>query len=227
MPKEHRSFKDRLLVSLAPRVGAIIIRLLGASLRIRFVHPERETQIKSAGKQLIYAFWHSWILTGCYARRNRKITTLISQHRDGELIARTAVRLGYQVSRGSSSRGGAGGLKGLCDAAEAGQDLSINPDGPKGPAKQAHPGVIMLASLTGLPILPSAMAFSRAWRLNSWDRFVIPKPFSRVVIVFASPIEVPRDLTEDMLLEYRETLRQSLLDAEVEAEKALDEEKKK
>lgn len=222
MPPEGRSIRGRFLLALAPRLGSFVIRLLGSSLRVAYANPEVEAAERGARGRVLYAFWHGWILVPCYTHRNRGITTLISQHFDGELIARTAQRLGFRAARGSTTRSGAAGLKAMCDAASAGSDLAIVPDGPRGPARTVQPGVVALASLTGRPVLPSAIAFSSAWRLNSWDRFVIPKPFSRVCIAFGEPIPVPPQVPEARYAEYQERIRRGLEEAEEKAQRGLE-----
>ncbi len=149
--------------------------------------------------------------------------TLVSQHRDGELIARTAQRLGFHVARGSTTRGGASGLRNLCRAADSGFDLSINPDGPRGPRRQAQPGVLYLSSLSKIPIVPVAFFASSAWRFSSWDRFAVPKPFSKVCMAFGEPLQIPREISEEMVAEYEEMLQTRLEAAEKAAEKFIQE----
>jgi lysophospholipid acyltransferase (LPLAT)-like uncharacterized protein len=127
-----------------------------------------------------------------YAYRGRRISVLSSQSRDGELMARTIARLGIDTSRGSSSRGGVLGLRTLLQKAEEGWDIGFTPDGPRGPAGEVKPGVILVAAATGLPIVPVAIAASRAKRLHSWDRFLVPLPLSKVHFVYGEPLTVPR-----------------------------------
>ena len=127
-----------------------------------------------------------------YAYRGRRISVLVSQSRDGELIARTVARLGIDSSRGSSSRGGIAGMRSLLRKAAEGWDIAFTPDGPRGPLREVQPGVILAAASTGLPILPVAIAASRAKLLRSWDRFMVPLPFSTVHIVYGEPLVVER-----------------------------------
>jgi len=141
---------------------------------------------------------------------------LASDHRDGEYVTRVLMRLGYGVARGSSTRGGARGLRGLLRAARAGRPLAIIPDGPQGPPELMKPGAVVLAARSGLPLVPIGVGISRAWRLSSWDRFAIPKPFARVHLAYGAPIDVPRDLDEVGVAEYRERL-QAGMDAAVRA----------
>jgi lysophospholipid acyltransferase (LPLAT)-like uncharacterized protein len=127
-----------------------------------------------------------------YAYRGHRISVLVSQSGDGELIARTVARLGIDSSRGSSSRGGIAGMRSILRKAADGWDIAFTPDGPRGPASEVQPGVILAAASTGLPIVPVAVAASRAKRLHSWDRFLIPLPLSTVHFVYGEPLAVAR-----------------------------------
>lgn len=150
--------------------------------------------MEQAGEAFILAFWHRHLLLMPYSYRRGRITVLISQHRDGELIARVMHGFGYETSRGSSTRGGAAGFRDLLRKVRDGYDLGITPDGPKGPAGVVKPGTIQLAALAGVPIVPVAMAASRAKRLRSWDRFVVPYPFCRVCFAYGEPMRVARNV---------------------------------
>jgi lysophospholipid acyltransferase (LPLAT)-like uncharacterized protein len=144
------------------------------------------------GERFILAFWHRHLLLMPYAYRGRRISVLVSQSRDGELIARTVARLGIDTSRGSSSRGGVAGMRALLRKAAEGYDLAFTPDGPRGPAGEVQPGVVLAAAATGLPVQPVAVAASRAKRLRSWDRFLVPLPLSTVHFVYGEPLAVER-----------------------------------
>jgi lysophospholipid acyltransferase (LPLAT)-like uncharacterized protein len=122
---------------------------------------------------------------------------LISRHRDGELITRTVRHFGLETVRGSSTRGGIAGIKGLARALQEGYDVCIAPDGPRGPRCKVQPGVIQLARITGFPVFPFTFSAFPRKVLSSWDRFIIPYPFSRGVFVFGEPISVDRAATEE------------------------------
>jgi lysophospholipid acyltransferase (LPLAT)-like uncharacterized protein len=177
------------LVSL---LAAGFIRLLRATVRIRHHGDERIREWERRGAHFILAFWHRHLLLMPYAYRGQRISVLVSQSKDGELIARTVARLGIDSSRGSSSRGGIAGMRSLLRKAAEGWDIAFTPDGPRGPLREVQPGVILAAASTGLPILPVALAASRARLLRSWDRFMIPLPFSTVHIVYGEPLAVER-----------------------------------
>ncbi len=168
------------------------IRALRSTVRVRHHGAAAVRAREAAGQRFILAFWHRHLLLMPYAYRGRRISVLISRSRDGELIARTVARFGIDASRGSSSRGGAAGLRDLLRKAAAGYDLAFTPDGPRGPAGVVQPGVILAAAATGLPVFPVAIAASRCRRLRSWDRFLVPLPLATVHIVYGEAFNVPR-----------------------------------
>jgi lysophospholipid acyltransferase (LPLAT)-like uncharacterized protein len=129
--------------------------------------------------------------------RYRKTVALTSASKDGEMVERALGVFGMEVVRGSSSRRAVAALVGLKRAIESGCDACITPDGPRGPRYRMQPGAIKLAQSTGAPLQPLHVRYSRAWRLPTWDRYVIPVPFSRVEITFGKPIRVPRKLDDD------------------------------
>jgi len=173
-------------------LAAGFLRGLRASLRLRHHGDEELRGWEREGKPFILAFWHRHLLVMPYAYRGRRISVLVSQSRDGELIARTVARLGIDSSRGSSSRGGMAGMRTLLRKAADGWDIAFTPDGPRGPLREVQPGVILAAAATGLPIQPVAIAASRAKLLRSWDRFLVPLPFSKVHFVYGEPLVVER-----------------------------------
>ena len=154
-----------------------------------------------------------------YLYRNLGIHGFVSQSRDGELLARTLRYFGYASVRGSSSRGGFAGMRGLLNALRDGHDVGLAPDGPRGPAGIVQKGVVALAQLSGAPIRPVAWSASRVWRAKSWDRFVIPKPFSRGSVVWGPPVRVPREASEGQLESLRLKVQNLLGEVTVEADK--------
>ena len=148
-------------LSLVPPVGAFIIRLLGVLIRVDRLGDEVMRECYGSGRGMIFAFWHSRQLMMPLAYRGRRIHVLISRHRDGEIIARLIGRFGFHSVRGSTTRGGMTALRSLIRAGEEGGDLCVTPDGPKGPAQVAKPGVVHLAKATGLPIVPVTFGCSK------------------------------------------------------------------
>jgi lysophospholipid acyltransferase (LPLAT)-like uncharacterized protein len=189
--------KQRLLLAVVPPLAALFIRLLGATLRYRDINAVDEAGntvpvgIEIPGP-VVFAFWHRTLLVCAHRFRNKGIAILISPSFDGELIARTVERLGFYPARGSSSRSGAIGLRNMAEAYNAGHRTAITADGPRGPNMVAKPGVVQLAELTGATWIGTYYALpSRRWELKSWDRFMIPKPFSTVT--FTWPAHVASD----------------------------------
>jgi lysophospholipid acyltransferase (LPLAT)-like uncharacterized protein len=178
--------------SLISFLAATFIRGLRATVKLRHHGDERMREWERRGEHFILAFWHRHLLLMPYAYRGRRISVLVSQSQDGELIARTVARLGIDSSRGSSSRGGAAGMRSILRKAAEGWDIAFTPDGPRGPLREVQPGVILAAAATGLSIQPVALAATRKKELRSWDRFVVPKPFSTVHFVYGEPLAVER-----------------------------------
>ena len=209
---------DRRDLSTGPVswLAAAFIRALHASCRLEFHNDGEIRRREAAGEHFLLAFWHRHLLLMPYGYRGGKISVLISSSRDGELIARTVARLGIDASRGSTTRGGAAGLRELLRKAKQGFDIAFTPDGPKGPRGKVQPGTLLAAAATGFPIVPVGLAASRAEILRSWDRFVVPWPFSRVVFVFGDPLDVVRGAP---LEPYGEELERRLDACEAEAER--------
>jgi lysophospholipid acyltransferase (LPLAT)-like uncharacterized protein len=185
-----RGFKVRFL----GMAGAAVLRLLGATLRIEWLNPENLETVRRQGGRVCYAFWHGGLLPLAYTHRSLGAVVLISRHQDGEIIAQIICRLGYGVIRGSSSRDGFRGLLAMARAGRAGHPLGVTPDGPRGPRHEMQPGILQIAARAGLPVVPVAVEATRRKELSSWDRFLIPCPWSRVAVVTGPPIWIPNDL---------------------------------
>ncbi len=182
------------MFTLLPWVASVIIRIIHLTMRIEYLHPEHPRQIWERGENFILAFWHDqlFLMAPGYkgAQRGRKVGTkiLISQSKDGELIARTMEFLGLGAVRGSSNRGGREALREMVKMADSPDDIVFTPDGPKGPRHQAKLGVAQISRLTGRPVVPIAFVASRGFRFRSWDRFLFPMPFARGVYSFGAPL---------------------------------------
>lgn len=175
-------------VDPAALAGAGVMRLLGGTWRIDEVNDPAFEALLAAREPFIYALWHARLLSLTYSHRGLDVAVLISRHRDGELITRIVERLGYVTARGSSTRGGEAGMREMIAWAREGRTLAITPDGPRGPAGKVKPGVVALATLLKLPVVPVSGASSADWRMRSWDRFRVPKPFARVAISHGAPL---------------------------------------
>jgi len=191
------------------RMGSGLLSLLGHSVRLEIQGDEVLREFRRVGQPVIFTFFHSRILPLAHLHRKQNVVVLVSQHRDGEFIARILARRGYETARGSSTRGGVRGLRELLRAGRDRRDLAITPDGPKGPPRRVKKGALVAAQVTGFPLLPLAAGGDEVWRVRSWDRFVIPKPLSRLRVQYGTPLFVPRragpeemdQLAEDLDLE--------------------------
>lgn len=165
-------------------LGAWLVRLLGPTWRISLVNDELLRRNRETGQPMVFSLWHGHLLTLLYHHRREGVTVMISEHGDGEIIARIAERLGFHTVRGSTSRGAARALLEASRVVEDGRDLAVTPDGPRGPARMVAPGVAIVAHRAHAPVVAALVHARSAWRLSTWDRFEIPKPFSRVRIAY-------------------------------------------
>lgn len=192
-------------------LGAQYIRLVHATCRWQVVGGEIPAAYWSSGKPFILAFWHGRLLLMPYVwRRDRTIHMLISQHRDGRLIADTVKHFGIDTISGSSSRGGTAALRAMLRALKAGECVGITPDGPRGPRQRSSAGIVNIAKLAGVPIIPATYAVRRRRLLGTWDRFVVALPFGKGMFVWGRPIEVPRDASDAALEALREEVEMRL-----------------
>lgn len=212
------SYGQRLAIAIVPRLVALLLRALHRTLRYEVVvEPGAEAAIPPA--QQVWCFWHRCLIPCiCYFHDRLTPAVLISRSFDGELIARTVEHLGYLTARGSSTRSGGSGLLALAKALERGHAAVFTADGPRGPLYKLKPGPVKLAQLTGYPIGVFYAHPEKAWRLKSWDRFLIPKPFSRVAISWGKNTEAPRAsdplVMEATRLEVELALERARLNAE-------------
>jgi lysophospholipid acyltransferase (LPLAT)-like uncharacterized protein len=198
-PSQNYSFKQRLILAIVPPLAYMIICLLGVTLRYEDVAEPGAVPAYHTPPPLIYALWHRCLLACAWRFRNGNLHILVSRSFDGELIARTVERLGFVAVRGSSSRDGAVGLRNLQRAYQEKNYIAITADGPRGPAQIAKPGVTQLAQLAGAPVGAIYIHPHRAWTLRSWDRFLIPKPFSRVTVGWAVPAPAEKQAVQAAL----------------------------
>lgn len=167
----------------------------------------------------IYAFWHEYLFVPSYVYARSDTAVLIGLHRDGELLTHINQRFGFQVIRGSSTRGGTTALLRMLRAPTGARHFGLTPDGPQGPRRKCQFGAVYLASRTGMPIVPVGFGYSRCWRAGSWDRFALPLPFSRVRAVSAHPIRVPPKLSTDELGPYQQAVEDATNHATAVAER--------
>jgi lysophospholipid acyltransferase (LPLAT)-like uncharacterized protein len=161
-----------------------------------------------AQSRYVYCFWHDSLAGPLKIRAKVKI--LISQHADGELIAQVCERLGFGTIRGSTTRGGAEALLDMIRGNHQSSHLAVTPDGPRGPRHKLQPGVILVASLSELAIVPVGVGYTHAWRAKSWDRFIVPIPLSTIVGVLGEPIHIPPKLNRAGITHWQEYVERRL-----------------
>jgi len=182
--------KKNVVSWLAPWVAYWTIRVLGRAIRIKVLSGEIPGSLWEKGIPFIMAFWHSRLLMMHWAYQGKRMSFLISAHRDGQIMGKAGKLLGHHPIVGSTTRKGLSGFKNMIRALQNGSDIVIAPDGPKGPRQKAQIGVIELSRMTERPIVPITFGASKKIVFNSWDRFVLPCPFSRGVFIWGKPIYV-------------------------------------
>ncbi len=194
----------------------LIVRLISLTIRYRIYFPN-EADRESAGRERhIIALWHNRTLVPCYVYRNLlkskvPMSMITSASKDGAFLTAVAHRFGMQTLRGSMNRRAVAVFIGMCKAVKRGSSMCIALDGPKGPIYKGSPGIVRLASVTGVPISAIAIQFSSYWRVNkAWDKYIIPKPFSTISLRWSPPIHVPADLDDNEAAEYIEKVREEL-----------------
>jgi lysophospholipid acyltransferase (LPLAT)-like uncharacterized protein len=219
-----RRWRPRDLAASAPVLGAGrgLVRALGASLRVREVRSPDVDRLWLEERPAIYAVWHGRILMLPYLYGGRpRLHVLTSRSRDGEILTRFVQGFGIRVVRGSSSRGGGPALLALARLVrDAHAEVLVVPDGPRGPRCVARPGAVLLAKLTGAPVVPVGVGASPRTVLRSWDAFVVPHPFARAAVLFGELITVPAEADRGQLEAKRRDLETALVRLTAEADRA-------
>lgn len=205
-----KKFVYSLTLALAPIVFRLLTTLLFATCRVRVKGRQHREYVENHEKSFIAAFWHYAIIYVTFVSRGLSWVCMVSASKDGEYIARILEGMGYRTVRGSKGKGGAGALKGMVGAMKEGLNAAIVADGSQGPARVVQSGVILLASKTGAPILPVTWAADRYFAVRSWDRTALPKPFSKIELVYGPPLEVPGKISSEELESFRLQLEERL-----------------
>lgn len=189
-----RGLRKRLiagpLTSLGIAFGNLLLLALGATWRVRYTGREHVDAARFKGSAVLYVLTHGVLLPLAYTHRHRNAQIMISDSRDGEIITRVIEALGYGVVRGSTTRGGGKAGIELVSRGLLGYDLGLTPDGPHGPRGSVSAGAVAIAARSGLPVVPVSVGANRAWRLRSWDRFLIPRPGARVIVNYQPAIRI-------------------------------------
>jgi lysophospholipid acyltransferase (LPLAT)-like uncharacterized protein len=213
---------------VAASLIALILEVLGRTYRFRVVHgADNLDRLVAGGQPAVIAFWHeaqfllAYYLRKALVRRGIRLSGMSSHSRDGELGAKLARMLGIEIVRGSSSRGGTRGLRDLYRTVARNKcSPLLTPDGPRGPAYEFKTGGVVLAQVADVPIVSFSVAADRCWRIGSWDRMIIPNPFSRITIVVGEPFAVPRGLDQDEMERHRLEIEQRMRDQLQQAKEA-------
>jgi hypothetical protein len=188
--EDSRARKRARRARWASAAAGVGLRVLARTWRVREVRLGNIDIVRQHDRPVIFCLWHCELLCHMWNFRELGIVVLISEHGDGEIAARAAESMGYRTIRGSSRRGAERALLALAREVEGGAHVAVTPDGPRGPAESFAPGALITAQRSGAPIVLLRAVVDRAWRLRSWDRFIIPKPFARVTIYVGAPVPV-------------------------------------
>jgi len=204
------SLKDRFLIRAADLAFFLAIKIIGHTVKFEIEGWENWEAAVSHNRIPIYSFWHDRVFLSTYFWQRRAIVVMTSRSFDGEYIARFIQRFGYGAARGSSSRGAIGAVVEMVRLMRAGCPAAFTIDGPRGPRYVAKMGAVLLAKKTGNPVLPFTIAAKSFWEGKSWDRYQVPKPFTRACVFIAPPIDVGADTDEEGLNAKRDELQRAL-----------------
>jgi len=203
------TLRQRIILRIIIWAGYWLIRLIGPTLRVS-ISCEEGAQQTLDERPLIGSFWHSCIIPATYICRDLGVRVMSSNSYDGEYMGRIIHKFGFVAVKGSSSRNAVRALLGLRRALEDGWTVAFTLDGPRGPRHKVKPGPVALARSSGVPLTMFHAAVDDAWVLNSWDRLVIPAPFSRVLVRFGRLIHVPEDASDEDIERYTAELQAGL-----------------
>lgn len=209
---------DKILFAIAEFIGAPLVKLIGVTLKIK-THGDEHLQHCLEKDSHVYSLFHGRMFIPVWHHRHQGITTLVSQSKDGEAVTRLVKHLGHSTIRGSANRGGAKSIVDLSNALKNGNVVAMMIDGSKGPIYEPKIGTVAIARLSGTPILPICSTTTKFWKFKSWDRFQLPKPFSKGVLVYEEPLYVPKSAKGEKLEEYRVELKRRMLLAKEKAER--------
>jgi lysophospholipid acyltransferase (LPLAT)-like uncharacterized protein len=208
-PTPRFSLRQRIVLRIIIAAGYWFIRIIGPTLRV-CVSCEEGAQESVGQRPLVLNFWHAGIIPATYLFRDAGIRVMSSNSYDGEYMGRIIHKFGFVAVKGSSSRNAVRALLGLRRALQQGWAVAFSIDGPRGPRYKVKPGPVALARSSGVPMSTFHIAVERAWVLNTWDRLIIPKPFSRVLMRFGKLIRVPADASDEGVERYQGELQASL-----------------
>ncbi len=203
-------FKQRFYLWLAKNIAGFLFRIIRITSRIYVVGGEHRRQLYEFGERCIFTVWHGSVFAPIMNLMDEGIIVLVSEHGDGEIIARILKNLGFGLVRGSTTRGGSRAVAEMVKRLRTPGKIAITPDGPKGPYRKLKMGAVVLAQMTGAPIIPIASYSDNRLLLNSWDKFQVVIPFGKCVIVYGLPIRVDSELTPGELEEKRKFVEREM-----------------
>jgi lysophospholipid acyltransferase (LPLAT)-like uncharacterized protein len=208
------------LIKTLGLAAAVGIKTWIGTLRYRYrsLGPDLNPLRTDLDGRYIYAIWHENLLLPVYQYSRANVWVIISQHADGELLTEIGRHVRMKLVRGSTRRGGVEAVRKLLRISRS-SHLAITPDGPRGPRRQVQAGLVYLAARTGLPVVPTGFGYQRPWRLRSWDRFVLPRPWTVGTCVTGAPIVIPAEVGKGDLEHYRQLVEDRLLHASAVAER--------
>jgi lysophospholipid acyltransferase (LPLAT)-like uncharacterized protein len=174
--------------------------LLRTTLRVELLHRRQYSDLQARRVPILFALWHGRMFLPIDVHRHTGIGTMASKSRDGEIITRWLENNGYLVTRGSTTRGGSAAFRRLLRQVRSGRNIALTVDGPQGPARVVQPGIVRLARLTKAFIVPVSFSSSHPWLLRSWDRFLVPKPFSQNFVVYGEPFVISKEMSDEAVL---------------------------
>lgn len=210
--------KRRFFLWLSAGIAGRLIRLLKRTVTLTVVGDENLTGVINSGGKAIFVFWHGNMLIPIMRHIDTGVLALVSEHGDGEIIARILNSLGCDFIRGSTTRGGARALKDMMKILKSPGIIAITPDGPTGPFRTFKIGAVILAHRTNVPIIPMSAYTNKPRFLKSWDKFHVVIPFTKCVLMYGEPVHIERDLNETELEEKRKYLEALVRDLDGKAE---------
>jgi len=193
--------KKKIYFFLAETIGPVFLKILFKTVKIKVLRREIIEKFISGRENFILVFWHGKMVLPVLYHKDFNMTALVSQHSDGEIIARIMRKLGYNLIRGSSTRGGTKAFRQMVRLLKNGGKIVITPDGPIGPAKKVKEGTAMLAKITETPVIPVSFSCSRKKVFKSWDEFILIKPFSTVIMAYAEPVYIEGECSLEKKIE--------------------------
>ena len=204
------SLRERISLTITSHLIALVLRVICVTCKMTIRNSSYREDAEKKYGAVIVAFWHEVLPLAVWKYRNSGINTLTSYSRDGDMIARVVAQFGIPAMRGSSSRGGREALQRMTHAVQQGVTVAITPDGPRGPRRELKLGPAVVSARASAPVLPLGIAVSRCWRMKSWDRMVIPKPFARIVCEYGEAIAASDVLDRDAVDSKRLEIEQAL-----------------